>query len=450
MNINTSRVTQIVFSIVISACAQISFGQYYYLAQELISPSVSTNNYFGASVTVHNQFIAVGTFQDDVSDLHDGRINLFDTNTGNYLRSVFPPTRNLNGGYGWDVAIEDDLMLVGSYSASTVHGASGSGFLHNINTGNLITEFVTQIGDPEDQIGWSVAMEAPLALLGAPGDDESGLNSGAVYAFATTLLFEITKIKPNVPIANERFGGSVAIKGDFLVIGAPGFGGPETGSVYVFDVKTGIQLRRIVAADLQGSDYFGYSVDINIESGTPIIAIGAPLHDSAGPSAGAVYLYNAATGGLIRKITSVNPQTGDWFGHTVAIENETLVVGALRRDASSFNSGSFFVYDNILPGGNPDEIDEIIPFSIPTDQQLGFRVDINNGNIVGSGIGAGSAEGYATILRKYCDADINNDGELNFFDISAFIKFGIDFNGDGQFNFFDISGFLNLFNAGCS
>jgi len=58
-------------------------------------------------------------------------------------------------------------------------------------------------------------------------------------------------------------------------------------------------------------------------------------------------------------------------------------------------------------------------------------------------------------LPNTCQADINGDGSLDFFDISSYlIAFNAqdpiaDFSGDGSFNFFDISLFLNLFNAGC-
>jgi len=54
-----------------------------------------------------------------------------------------------------------------------------------------------------------------------------------------------------------------------------------------------------------------------------------------------------------------------------------------------------------------------------------------------------------------CPADLNGDGQLNFFDVSAYLTaFGnmenvADFNGDGQFNFFDVSAFLSEFSAGC-
>jgi len=54
-----------------------------------------------------------------------------------------------------------------------------------------------------------------------------------------------------------------------------------------------------------------------------------------------------------------------------------------------------------------------------------------------------------------CPPDLNGDGLLNFFDVSAFLSAysamdaAADFNGDGQFNFFDVSIFLSQFNAGC-
>jgi hypothetical protein len=54
-----------------------------------------------------------------------------------------------------------------------------------------------------------------------------------------------------------------------------------------------------------------------------------------------------------------------------------------------------------------------------------------------------------------CGADINGDGELNFFDVSAYLMAYnaqdpiADFNEDGMFNFFDVSAFLTAFNAGC-
>ncbi len=59
------------------------------------------------------------------------------------------------------------------------------------------------------------------------------------------------------------------------------------------------------------------------------------------------------------------------------------------------------------------------------------------------------------VFAAPCPPDMTGDGDLNFFDISAFLSAfsaqdpSADFTGDGEFNFFDISAFLSAFSAGC-
>ena len=61
----------------------------------------------------------------------------------------------------------------------------------------------------------------------------------------------------------------------------------------------------------------------------------------------------------------------------------------------------------------------------------------------------------ASATQSVCSADLNNDGLLNFFDVSAFLSAftsmspAADFTGDGLYNFFDVSAFLGAFSAGC-
>jgi len=65
------------------------------------------------------------------------------------------------------------------------------------------------------------------------------------------------------------------------------------------------------------------------------------------------------------------------------------------------------------------------------------------------------AESGATINAPDCVADMNGDGTLNFFDVSAFLSsFGAgnlaaDLNGDGVLNFFDVSAFIEAYEEGC-
>ena len=79
----------------------------------------------------------------------------------------------------------------------------------------------------------------------------------------------------------------------------------------------------------------------------------------------------------------------------------------------------------------------------------------SDGNQLGTVTTAGTATIVATGFIPSCPADLNGDGALNFFDVSAFLNafaamdLAADFNGDGMFNFFDVSAFLNSFGAGC-
>jgi len=78
-----------------------------------------------------------------------------------------------------------------------------------------------------------------------------------------------------------------------------------------------------------------------------------------------------------------------------------------------------------------------------------------NGNQIGVVTTVGSATIVATGTAPSCQADLTGDGELNFFDVSAFLSAfsamdpAADFTGDGEFNFFDVSAFLAAFSAGC-
>ena len=87
----------------------------------------------------------------------------------------------------------------------------------------------------------------------------------------------------------------------------------------------------------------------------------------------------------------------------------------------------------------------------------GFMLQIGSSTRA-NGFNAGQALMYRFEIEQSpaCSpADLNADGELNFFDVSAFLSafaaqdLAADFNGDGLFNFFDVSAFLSAFGAGC-
>ena len=158
-------------------------------------------------------------------------------------------------------------------------------------------------------------------------------------------------LKPTNPDPEDYFGQSVAADGDTLVIGAPGEDSSTTGvnsppnnlaqaagAVYVFGLTGGTWMEQayLKASNTDSIDQFGYSVAIDGDT----IVVGAPGEDSYGfdptnnnvESAGAVYVFirDGATWTEQAYLKLPPGQNGRnfAFGKTVAVDGDTLVVGA--------------------------------------------------------------------------------------------------------------------------
>jgi len=137
----------------------------------------------------------------------------------------------------------------------------------------------------------------------------------------------------------------VAISGNTALVGArlDDDGGNESGSAYLFDITTGLQLAKLTASDAAAGDRFGSSVAI---SGN-VALIGAFSNDDAGDSSGSAYLFDITTGLQLAKLTASDAALGDEFGFSVAISGNTALVGALFDDDGGFDSGSAYLYTAI-------------------------------------------------------------------------------------------------------
>ena len=128
---------------------------------------------------------------------------------------------------------------------------------------------------------------------------------------------------------------TVTIRGDTLVIGTRGDddSGIWAGSAYVFRTSDGGatygHVVKLTAADADSIDYFGSTVAV--DGGT--VVIGAEGDDSG---TGAVYIFRTLDGGTtydqVAKLTLADKTAGDYFGKSVAIDGDTVVVGASRME----------------------------------------------------------------------------------------------------------------------
>ncbi|MBL4604669.1 MAG: FG-GAP repeat protein, partial [Flavobacteriaceae bacterium] len=145
--------------------------------------------------------------------------------------------------------------------------------------------------------GSSLAIEGNTAVISAIGDHQGGLFSGAVYVYNYDYLqgswIQVAKLKASDVAIGKRFGHSVALKNDLIVVGAYNADGNElkSGAAYAFQKveDAWIETQKIYAVNGKANDYFGHQVHVLDENR---IAIGAYNADGAEERSGAVYIFN--------------------------------------------------------------------------------------------------------------------------------------------------------------
>lgn len=194
---------------------------------------------------------------------------------------------------------------------------------------DAVTNFIkirASDGEEGDQFGIALAVSGNLAIVGTPFDDEIGPNSGSVYLFNLSTGAQLAKLRPSDSAPFDRFGFSVAVSGNIAIIGAPDDddNGLDSGSAYLFNISTGAQIAKLKPSDGAEGDEFGRSVGI---SGN-IAVVGARFDDDRGLNSGSAYLFNVSTGAQVAKLVPTESDANDWSGYSVAISGNVVAVGA--------------------------------------------------------------------------------------------------------------------------
>lgn len=238
-------------------------------------------------------------------------------------------------GFGQALAVDGDWMVVGAPWHDAV-GTDAGGVWVFQRQGQAWQEFGSLLpaaGSTRAGFGVSVAVSDGSLAVGAWGDSAGGSESGAVYTYAWDGSTWASQgvLRPNVPLAQERFGTSVSLSGDRLAVGAYGASdqAPSSGAAYVFACDGGQWQEQIRLASPTGvkGDYFGRSVAID----GGVLAVGAYGQDSpTAVNAGAVHVY-AQDGGqwsATPAASFVGSAAGDELGRAVAVDGDTLLVSA--------------------------------------------------------------------------------------------------------------------------
>ena len=413
------------------------------------APDGAVGDRFGRFVEVSGDVaIAGATWDDDHGDT-SGSAYVFNLATGQLIRKITPSDGQAGDQFGWTVAIDGNLAMMGAILDDDRGAESGSAYLFNWATGQQLFKFTAFDGAANDLFGAHVAIDNGMALVGAYQDDDKGVDSGSVYVFSASTGQFIRKNTGSAGSGGAFFGGVVAADGGTALIGAShdsvfganqgaaylfdlssgqklyslgasadevdeGFGtsvaidsgralvgarledsaGSDSGAAYLFDVATGQQLFRLIANDAAAGDRFGTYVAIY----HGIAVVGAPGDDDYGEGSGAAYLFDVATGQQIAKLTPPDGAMMDAFGEYVAIDHRTVLVGASLDDDKGENSGSFYAYTIVPePGALCLTATAIAGFNSGRRRRAGRR---ESGQRFGRGISNQLASAQQTACRR--------------------------------------------------
>jgi hypothetical protein len=252
---------------------------------------------------------------------------LFDVETGHEIGTLSPS----DGSAVWSAHIEGNIAVLGSASAYNQNGVSaGAAYVFDVTTGQELFKLTSSDGASGDQFGYKVALNGDLAIVGARTHGGTGNRTGAAYVFDLKTGQQLSKLIASDARPGGWFGNSLAVSGNLAIIGAPTGIVDTPGAAYLFDITTGQELRKLVPSDGQSGAEFGSSVDI---SGQTAI-VGARFAGESFSLLGAAYLFDVSTGVQLRKLTPSDTQPGQWFGDAVAIDGNTAIVGALNGESA--------------------------------------------------------------------------------------------------------------------
>ena len=312
--------------------------------------------------------ILVGSPYDDEGASNSGAVYVYDLDGTGETKIV--PSDAADNDYlaRWIIAVGNNKIVIGSSYDDDNGSSSGSAYVYDLDGTNEL-KLTASDASASDSYGRAVAIGNNKIAVGSPFDDVGAPNSGSVYVYNLDGTGEI-KINASDRATGDYFGIALDIGNDKIVVGAYGENF-TTGSVYVYDLD-GTNEVKIAPSDGASSDRFGYSVAV----GDNKIVVGAYFDDDNGSSSGSVYVYDI-DGTNELKITASDAAAGDQFGHSVAVGNNKIVVGALNDDDDGSASGSVYVYD--LDGTN--EL-KITASDAAADDKFGHAVAVGHNKII--------------------------------------------------------------------
>jgi len=386
---------------------------------KLTASDAASNDLFGIAVSISGDTVVVGAYY---KNLGTGAAYVF-TRSGTSWSQQAKLTSSEAASYdffGAAVSISSDTAVVGAYYKSSGTGAAYV-FTRSGTSWSQQAKLTASDSATGNYFGSAVSISGGTAIVGAYLNNS---NTGAAYIFTRsgTSWSQQAKLIASDGAPGDHFGNSVSISGDTAVVGA-NLKNSNMGAAYVFTRSgtTWTQQAKLTAIDAVTYGYYGYSVGI---SGDTVVV--SSIYVSGSNGAAYVFIRNGTNWSQQAKLTASDAATNDFFGYSVSISADTAVVGTYGKNS---NTGAAYVFTR--SGTSWSQQAKLTAADAATSDNFGSAVSISGDTVVGGAYFKGSGIGAVYVFARSGTA-WNQQSKLTSSDaaIGDFFGHSVSISGD--------------------
>ena len=327
-------------------------------AQKVTAADAVTGDEFGGAVAIDGvRFVIAGARTTTAAGEGAGRITVFTFNGVSWIESasiVLAGGGQAGAEFGSSVAISGDTIVTGAPLHDTVLRDEGLVYVHRFDPKSTSWFLEATLAAPDagenDRFGSSVAIDGDRILVGSPRDDDRGIDGGAAWIFERTegSWSATAKILRDTTDWQSGFGSAVALDGDLAVVAADRDDrfGLDDGAVHLYelDPKAGWIASAVLGAPAGAS---GRELGVSVAIDGDRLVAGMPVDDDGGSDVGGVMTWRRVDGAWTEEAV-LRPFAAEdlsLVGASVAIAADRVVAGAPLWGGTSDPLGAVLVLD---------------------------------------------------------------------------------------------------------
>ena len=391
----------------------------------------ATSDIFGTAVAMTDATLVVGARGLDAAGMNAGGAYVFALLDGGWSQAQKVTVADTAAGdeFGGAVAIDGVRFVIAGNRATTAAGADAGRIAVFTFNGVSWVESASIVpaggGQAGAAFGTCLAISGDTIVTGAPLYDTVLRDEGVVYVHrfdskTTSWFLEATLTAPDAG-ENDRFGSSVAIDGDRILVGAPRDDdrGIDGGAAWIFDRidDTWTASAKILRETADWQSGFGSAVALQDD----LAVVTADRDDRFAIDDGAVHLFELDfKAGWIASAVLGAPAgaSGRELGVSVAIDGDRLVAGMPVDDESGADVGGVMTWRRL--DGNWTEEAVLRPFAAEDLSLVGTSVATAANRVVaGAPLWGGTSDPLGAVLVLDLGADCDADGRADVVAIAA-------------------------------